>query len=469
MFKKTLIAVALAGLSANALAVNVASTPLQHSVEAAKSAASFTVADATATATMKAEYKVDDLITLTYSQNFADGFTALPNLLVTNTDAGATTITLGKLSQTANSIVYRVTDISVTAPKVATTVGAVIKLPKVEFNAAAVRAAKLVTVKYSATLSNGTTPLDQASGAFKDTADLLKLTQQFTTSASTKLDGVVDVTLDRKEFVRAAGFPLVPVVTDVVALNLNDAAPFTGVTVAANSVVYTVKGDFAFLDTDAATAGIQLGANTVTATDGAGAAIAAGKIAIEADKIVVTNDGVAQQEGATTITITNNARGVMSAQTFTADAAVSYTDAGANLDGIKGVAQTDTTSAMAAGAWTLNGASVDVPYMPYGAGVEQFLWVTNKGNQAGDIKVTAFDQAGKAYGPFNLGSSAKGLKKLDAALKTELVKAGLDEAKNPRVALNVTVNAPATDITVYAAYKAVAADDRLTVPTKSLN
>jgi hypothetical protein len=33
----------------------------------------------------------------------------------------------------------------------------------------------------------------------------------------------------------------------------------------------------------------------------------------------------------------------------------------------------------------------------------------------------------------------------------------------------VTVNAPSTDINVYAAYKAVAADDRLTVPVKDVS
>lgn len=453
MFKKTLIAVALAGLSANAMAVNVASTPVQHSIEAAKSATSFTVADATATATMKAEYKVDDLVTLTYSQPFADDYSAPVNILVNNTDGAATSITLGKLSQTANTVVYRVTDISISNPGVASTVGAVVDLPAVTFKADGIKSAKTVTVKYSATLSNGTTPLDQAAGADTDTAELLKLSQQYATAVETKLNGVVDVTGDRKTFVG-------DVVVDQVALTLTDAV-ITDEKATLTKVVYTVNGDFSFLDNDPDTDGVQVDPAAVVAS--------AGAVTVEADKIVITQTGVDAVAGTTTVDITNTEDAVLPAQTFTADAALTYTDRGAAMDGVNAQEQTDTTSAMDAGAWTLNGASVDVPYMPYGAAVEQFLWVTNKGAQTGDIKVTAFDQAGKAYGPFTLGTSTKGLVKLDAQLKAALVAAGLDEAKSPRLALNVTVNAPAKDINVYAAYKAVAADDRLTLPVVSLN
>lgn len=472
MFKKTLIAVALAGLSANALAVNVSSglnsaNAVEHSIEAVKSATSFTVNEGTATATMRAEYKVDDLITLTFSQPFAAGFSAPVNILTTNITGAApvrTTITLGKLSQTANTVTYRVTDISVTGG-VATTVGAVVAIPEVTFDADAVRASKSVTVKYSATLSNGTTPLDQASSGDSDNALLLKLSQQYTASVSQQFDGIVDVTEDRKQFTDGT--------TDAVKLTLGKAT-IKDVSVPATSVVYTVKGDFSFLDTNPASAGVQapVGAVVVAPMVIPGGGLPGTVVDVQADKIIITQPA-AVAVGTTVLTLDNAvAKSVMSAQTFTADAVVNYTDAGTDLAALPATGakvQADTTSALDAGAWTLNGASVDVPYMPYGSGIEQFLWVTNKGNQAGDIKVTAFDQTGKAYGPFNLGSSAKGLKKLDAALKTALVAAGLNEANSPRVALNVTVNAPAKDITVYAAYKAVAADDRLTVPTVSLN
>ncbi|MGB0898859.1 MAG: hypothetical protein ACPGSN_06380, partial [Psychrobium sp.] len=54
----------------------------------------------------------------------------------------------------------------------------------------------------------------------------------------------------------------------------------------------------------------------------------------------------------------------------------------------------------------------------------------------------------------------------DADLKAKLV---ADGVTNERVSLNVTVNAPTGNVEIFAAYKVISANDRLTLPVKSLN
>ena len=441
MFKKTLIAVALVGLSANALAVDVQTSSAATKKFGSEALTTGLFANDGTVLTLApvvlssgAEYSAGDIVTVTITggEFAAPGYT-----LVDTTPAGQSTVTFGLLSKTATKLIFRVTAIADGALK--TTIGNKFTLKPAGGSSfvklSSVAAGSKVVVTANAETSTGIA-LDTTA---KDSHEVGAVLAQHSLSVNPVMAAVVDVTKDRKAFVdpAKATFAVNHTFTAV------DQASMPGT---ANTIV--VKGDFsAFKNKDGILGKLSDGAvDAVVAADGQSATLTY-LAAAPADK---------------TLTFTvpaddNPAAVVIPTSSYTVE--MNITEA------TKSVA----LSAVDAGAFTLNGASVDVPYMPYGSGVEQFLWVTNKGNQAGDIKVTAFDQAGKAYGPFTLGSSTKGLKKLDAALKTELVKAGLNEATSPRVALNVTVNAPAADITVYAAYKAVAADDRLTVPTVSLN
>lgn len=117
------------------------------------------------------------------------------------------------------------------------------------------------------------------------------------------------------------------------------------------------------------------------------------------------------------------------------------------------------------GQWTLNGASVFVPYMPYSStsALSQIIYVTNNGSQSGQIEVTAFDDAGNDYGPYDLGTvNGKSVKKLTTDLNAKLFADGVTSGK---LAFTVTVTAPAGNIEVYTAYKA--GNDRGTVINSS--
>ena len=148
---------------------------------------------------------------------------------------------------------------------------------------------------------------------------------------------------------------------------------------------------------------------------------------------------------------------VLETQKFTADFAYNYSSAGAVAGSYAfgGVVHN-------AGEWTLNGAIVNVPYMPYGPNASQILYVTNTGVQAGDITATAFDDQGNT---FDLGkiavANAKSVTKIAPELNAKLAAAGF---KGTRLSITVTVNSPEDDITVYASYN-IGGSDRGFVET----
>ncbi|GGA98925.1 hypothetical protein [Agarivorans gilvus] len=448
LFKKTLLASAVAVISSGAMAVNV--TPdngtLQHSIEGISTAA--TVVGDDFTVVLGAEYKADDIITLTFSQPLAEGYT--PPTTVTSTNVAVAEVTIGLLTGGAGDteLKYRVTNIDTTADT--TTIGADLSFAGLSFEGDAVRSAKKVAVSYKAETNNGV-ELDKAIAPNSSTADLLAVTQQFATMVNTKFDGIIDVEADRKLFVTPAN---ALANDDTIEVELTDAAQ-ADISASLTGVTYTINGNFGFLDTDADTDGIQLGANTVV--------VDAGNVdSVEADKIVVSHTLAAP----IILTLDVQEDVIIPAQKFSVDTAVVYDDAGTDGAGANVSEHTDTNAIADAGEWKLNGASIDVIYVPYGEAVEQFLWVTNKGSQDGVITVTAFDQNSVQYGPYTIGTSkANSLVRIADEVKDALEADGLT---GERVQLNVTVNVPSDDVQVYAAYKVTADSDRLTLPTKKL-
>jgi len=426
MFKKTLVAASLAALSTGAFAVNVASTTLEHTKEGVQT--SVTISAAEATATLKAEYKVDDLITFTFSQDLASTFSATTTINADFTSVvtggGTNELTLGKLSQTTNSVTYRVTNLNLSATDVAeqTTVGATVAIEAVDFDGAALRAAGSASVTWAATLSNGTTPLDQATGTDKAAAKIVELKDQFKVTVSTAANGVIDVEDNRESFTSA-------VYADVVGLTIAEDG-VAGDSATLVKTTYTINGNFAFLDTDADTAGIQLGTNTVTPSTGT--------LTVAADKIVVSNTSATPAVSDVTITLDPIYEAILPTQTFTVDADVDYTD-------VLGVAA-DTSTNIAAGAWTINGSQITFPYAPIGYDniVTQFE-VANSGNQNSEIVVDAFDTAGNKYSAVlpQLAEAGKLTKVGFADLTTAF---GL--TSGTKLSVTFTVSAPVSEIKI---------------------
>lgn len=416
MFKKSLLAASIAAFSTGAFAVNVTSTALEHSKEGVMSAT--TIPGAAATVTLKAEYKVDDLITFTFSQDIENTFATTVNVTLVGAGAGDEMV-LGKLSQDDNSVTYRVTNLQL-GNGATSTVDATFDIPAASFAGADIRAAGSASVTYSATLSNGTTPLDQASGTDKATATVVSLDDQFSTKVDAGFDGVVDVEDDRLSFEGGVS-------ADAITVSLTNDAP-ADIGASLTGVTYTIMGSFSFLDTDADTDGIQLGTNTVTASAGTVDSVAA-------DKIVVSHTAA----GAVTVTVDNVAEGEIATQDFTVDAEVAYSDNDATD-------QTMDFTGAKGGEWTINGSEVTFPYAPIGfSTVVTNFEIANSGAQTGDILLTAFDSAGNKYsGTASVSAEAGKLTKLSP----QEVMTTLGLSVPTKLSLTITTTAPAGDIKI---------------------
>jgi hypothetical protein len=88
-----------------------------------------------------------------------------------------------------------------------------------------------------------------------------------------------------------------------------------------------------------------------------------------------------------TLTAFGGGGGILDApQSFTGSTSFEYTS-------FYGEEDTDDHS-YGAGAWALNGFSAFVPYMPYGAGISQIIYITNKSNQSSALDIESYDANG---------------------------------------------------------------------------
>lgn len=449
MFKKTLIAASLATLSINAFAVDTktasATNAQTYGSEAltsglvANNGTVLTLGGVVLTA--GAQYSVGDIITVTIDGGkFANTTYTLTDTPATNNDA----LTFGLLNKTDTTLTFRITALTSGTNNstigntfaLAGTGGTGIAANGVVLTSTAAKAAVNVTAK--AETSTGI----KIDSTANDTVKIGEVIAEHALAVDPVMDAIIDVTKLRKEFKDAtkAKFVVKHTYTSADQANFEDAAA---------KIKYMVNGS-------------MVGYSDTTAFDG--------KLADGTVDYVVAAD----KESASTTYTQDLTGGALADKTLTftvgtTDAkrevltAGKYSVTGSITIGTKSI----DLGTKAAGEMKLNGSSFDLSYVPYGDSVEQFIWVTNKGTLAGEITVTGFDQNGETYGPYDLGTVDGGkLAKLDADLKAKLV---ADGVTNERVSLNVTVNAPTGNVEVFAAYKVISANDRLTLPVKSLN
>jgi hypothetical protein len=450
LWKKTLLATAVAAISTGAMAVDVkTATEASALTYSAEGLAVGVIANdgneatiPTVKLTAGAEYAVGDIVTLTISGGeFSDSGYQLIDGATVAVDKNK--VTFGLINSTENTLTFRVTALA----NAVTTVGNVFELGKADAPAAtkvklgSIAPDTVVSVTAKAVTATGF-DLDNTAN---DTSKVASVATQWSFKAQPVMDAVVDVTEERKKFVDANAAKFSLVLAEILDANdqqINYQASFTPDNTKANTI--TVSGNFTAFD------GVD---NNGTFTSDAGA---------------VT---VAEDKQSATIAMTASEAVVDThAQTFAVGTAQKIIEAGSYSATMKLIDDGDrvvNVSSVNAGKMTLNGASYDIPYIPYGDTTERFVWVTNKGGQTGAITVTALEQNGTQHELGEVATSSTGLIKLDQLIDAKLAEAGV--AKGQSIKLNVTVNAPDADITVYAAYKAVAANDRLTVPANSLN
>jgi hypothetical protein len=440
ILKTTLLAATIAATCGSAFAGTVSVVKQVHSTEGLDGATK-DIASNAMSYTLGAAYREGDKITFTFPEGAlattGNAFESVINLPPKNDAIEANAIaglTLGLLNFDANSVTYRVTKLTLpnnAATPTATdyqngsTLNAVLGTAAdplvISYTAAAVRAGT-VTV----TVSSQTTAGDILDSAGTRTATIAEAKSQFGSAEMDEMfNNVIDVSAARLSFV---GNP-----TDELEWTITNPDTTGWMSMATvNTTMVTVFGEpgkMTGLDEDNWRSGG--GTRVFSETNATLAVTYAG---------MVTNDTVSFI--ATDV--------VLETQGFNADMSYNWVSTG-GVAGSKPIA-----TGLPAGEWTLNGATVNIPYMPYGVNASQIMYISNAGNQAGDILVTAFDENGRKYDLGTVGiAEGNKVTKLATMIGTKLADVGFDGTK---LSITITVNAPEADITVYASYNVGGSD-----------
>lgn len=475
MFKKTLVATAVLAVAGVAQAGTVAST--EDSVTS-QYLASTSVASGGApnehrandvTVTLGAEYTSNDTFTLTFTSKLNSD---LPSTLVGAPDDNTLSVsdllgvTFSKLSggnAGDTTVTYRLTATSTTGlddtnndPGFTTpvTTGQVLTIPAANLDFLKADLAAGVKVSFSAATNNGA--VMDTGGGDNRTASLAKVIKQFTTTAPS-FSRVVDVEAQRLSFVdldNGNAGDLKVTGTFNIASQTTAGNVFARPLAAAEAVTHTLYGDFSWIvDTDEDADDIQPEAGVIDVANCANS-----DLTVEATQITLVCDAISTT---TSITIDPEANKtnleedeypVLPKQTFTATSEVTFTGP---------AGEEKVFDAVSAGSWTLNGSSINIPYMPYGTGITQVINLNNSGKQTGDITVEGFDRTGKKFGPVKVGTAAAG-KQVALADAIATVVTGAVGASE-RVSLTLVTNVPDSDVTVYSAYNTGGNGARLVV------
>lgn len=438
LFKSTLLAATIAATCGSAVAGTVAVTKQVHSMEGLAGVTANQTSNAISY-TLAAAYREGDKITFTFPDGalVATTFPTVINLNPVNNAVEANAIaglTLGLLNSDTKSVTYRVTKLTLphngATPSVewqnGSTVGAVLNLGAIGYKASAL--ANQVTVTVSSQTSAG----DILDNGGTRTAVIAEAKTQFGDAKVTqKFDAVIDVAQMRKAFVGATNDVFSWTVSNPTTTGWLNMATVN----ASNGTLVTVQGE----------AGKMTGVVDANWTSGGT------RTFTEAEaKLVVAYGGMVTNDSVTFTPTTGANAKVLETQTFTSKIEYNYTSAGAQA-GTKIVGP-----GLAAGEWKLNGATVNIPYMPYGPNSSQIIYVTNAGSQEGDISVTVFDDKGNFYDLGVVGKApATRVAKIAPLINEKLLAAGFQASK---ASITVTVNAPEADITVYASYNVGGAD-----------
>ncbi|RVU41273.1 hypothetical protein EOE67_03475 [Rheinheimera riviphila] len=450
IFTKSLVALALAAAAGNAIAAVVPNPETNYSAQGVAGATSISLA--ALDVQLKAEYSLNDVITFTFTGGEVVLTGANPTLVglagAPDLSAG---ITLGYLNRTANSVSFRVTAIDQAV--VPTTIDGSIRLAGVVLTKASVAASKAVNVTYAAkTIAN-----DVLDAATTNTGKLLVVKEQFSV-ATTPFDAEVDVNEDRKLFSgvtpRADVLTITPTNNDTYTL----AATLVG-----STIKYKVTGDFTWVDQDAN--------GTISAPELAqlavagGSAITAKALSTDLRTLTFTDTPVAATPVAVTVTANVSAAApakslvTLNPGSYAVEATVAHTAPAGTVVLTK-----------SGGSWTLNGSTVNVPYMVFGTlntvQYGQIINVTNSSSVAGDIYVDVWGEDGTALVTnLKVGTAtANSVTSIAGAVRTAVGAAGLT---NGKASLRIVTNAPEDSVTVYSAYVDAGSRERAIVNNDS--
>jgi hypothetical protein len=462
MYKKTYLAMAIAGISGAVQAGTIEASAASYTAEAlaANDEVQIGTAALNLVTTSYASMGALDTLTIDYGAPIkADGggaYSPPASLVVdirsylTGTYANTTWATNGTLTAgpaSANGLTYVVNQASDKPAILAgyATLGLAltssISLPRPHLTSSSVGSGANVTATY--TRANGAA--ESATGAV-----LAAVASQFSGGTVTG-NKTIDVNKLKKEFTTGT--------SATIAVSFNkDNFPTTAIkdtdeslAATTGTVAITLTGtDWSWLDSDATTAGIQLAAGAVT-----------GMSSVTATPTAIRGVLASSSVESASIVITNTEEAVIPVQSITAAAEIWY----GKETGTEAAVTVVPTGTV---VWQLNGSSIDVYAVPQSANASVFLWLTNTGTgTTGEaINVTIYDN-GETCEMTSIGNTVPGTEfDLSAAISAaQAVQCPTYVPSGNRVRYNVSSNSPATDLRISAAYRV--GTDRVNLLTSS--
>jgi hypothetical protein len=430
-------AVAIAcGTAGSAFAANLGATPLTMSQQGNALASASSLTPVTVAVTLGAGYVLNDTARLTLTGGaFTTAGTAPTDATCTS---GSGTAVFGGLSYATTEANYRVTSGSPASAMVCSYVVNLRTNQSTTGNA---------TISYGAQVSGTGAAFDAGS-----VINVVVTQDQFTSAVSQAANGIVDVNFGRYHFTTNDTGSTLGGNADRIAINVTNSALSNAVT--PTSVVVRLVGNFSFLnDTTAGTCSaaqitsgsgqaeatgaggtptftIDSGCNTLTYTETSGFATGTRAIFL----------GRSNTAGSSTGT---NDKIFVAPQNFTSSVTFNYGTASS---------EADSFNETATGSWTLNGANINVAFMPFSAETSRIINISNRSsNQDAAVTVSAVDEDGRSCAAFNAGTvNRSSIKNISAA-----VDAGV-RACWPgfvgRASLTITANLPAASAEAYTGY-----------------
>lgn len=224
----------------------------------------------------------------------------------------------------------------------------------------------------------------------------------WTVTSTTVFDGVIDVQNNRLIFASGSG-PLSNLggaadAQDSFAVSINVDTTRTNVAAVTGTMALTLTGSVGFgflVDPVTDTAGTcSIGGNgAATASSPIGGVASTGiatansctQVVVVVPTVAAGSYTVTLGRGAATAGLTTANSTVFSEQTYTSAVALSM-GTGTRLASVNG--------SPAAGAWTINGTTVNIPYLPVNANIDLVVNIANRSSQTGPVTFTAWNASG---------------------------------------------------------------------------
>lgn len=480
MFKKTLLAVAVASLATSATAgtlslvsstgsgadnseILVAAEAAPHGAVGAATtvdfdfdqAVNFVNADAAGAAidyVPGADVPDGSRIVFTLTNGY---FADATYLLVTSADGSATVATLVNTTEDADGNVTAI-ELSVSTALTAATNYSLVNAVGAAAAVSSTGASSddnTISINFADGLGDGDT-IDIAVTNVRDAIgdinvaeasaiELIEFSTQFSAAVTAAANATVDVENSRLQFVNAA--PATDVNTLGYTITLDDDGVNLDVllddTTVSGTLTLTDSASFAGITGDSTdTTGFTNTAVSDFTTEG-GAAVnldpAAGVATVAIAAGEFDTSGGNDDAGTLTLEVSNDA--VLAARTITGSLELDYT----GIDTDLGTATKDLGTVS---TWVLNGAQVKTPYFPVGfSGLQTRITMANSGTQNAEIEIEAYDTDGNTYGPVQLTDTLAG--GTNMTISDVDVKSWLSVSGSAQLTATITINAPADDIT----------------------